>query len=107
MLEIRETLNTDELNHGHTVVGATAVQLTTQDNKLLKGLLIRAPGSDDPTPNTNFIWIGLASVTANSNVGTGGMPLSPGESLVLPVDDPSKVFVISDTASQEVAWMGA
>jgi hypothetical protein len=106
MQEIRETVKTEELNHGHKAVGVTAVVLTSNTNKLVKGLLIRAPGDEDPTPNTNVVWVGTKKVTADSNEGTGGMPLPPGESITLPVDDPSKVYVISDAASQEVAWTG-
>ena len=106
LVEVRETVNTKELKWGHKVVGATAVQLTALEFEFTKGLLLRAPGSDDPTPNTNFIWVGGAGVTADSNVGTGGMPIAPGESINLPVNDPTDVYVISDAASQEIAWMG-
>ncbi|MHA2086364.1 MAG: hypothetical protein ACXABD_21680 [Candidatus Thorarchaeota archaeon] len=101
-----ETTDTKELKWGHTVVGTTAVKLTALEFKFEKGLLLRAPGSSDPTPNANFIWIGGAGVTADSNAGTGGMPLAPGESINLPVDDPTEVYVISDAASQDIAWMG-
>lgn len=106
MQEIRETVKTTELKSGHKAVGTTAVQLTIFSHKFLKGLLIRAPGDEDPVPNTNLIWIGTAKVTADSNEGTGGIPLPPGESLNLPVNDPSKVYIVSDAASQEVSWMG-
>jgi hypothetical protein len=102
----RETINTKELKWGHKVVGATAVKLTELEFVFSKGLLLRAPGTDDATPNTNFIWVGGAGVTANSNVGTGGMPLAPGDSINLPLDDPTEVYVISDAAAQEIAWMG-
>jgi hypothetical protein len=87
-----ETTDTKELKWGHTVVGTTAVKLTALEFKFEKGLLLRAPGSSD--------------VTADSNAGTGGMPLAPGESINLPVDDPTEVYVISDAASQDIAWMG-
>jgi hypothetical protein len=106
LVDTRDTVETKELKWGHKVVGASAVQLTALEFKFTKGLLIRAPGTGDTTPNTNPIWIGGKGVTANSNVGTGGVPLLPGESINLPVDDPTEVYVISDAATQDVAWMG-
>jgi len=107
LVEVRETVDPQNLRWGHTVVGATAVQLTALGFIFSKGLLLRAPGSDDGTPNTNFIWVGGAGVTADSDVATGGIPIPPGDSINLPVNDPSKIYVISDAASQEIAWMGA
>ena len=107
MSENIETIAAVELKHGHTVVGLTRIRLTSQQYRLIKGLVIRAPGADDPVPNTGRIWIGGSAVTADSNVGTGGMPLVPGESIELPVDDPTKIYAISDIATQDVAWMGA
>ena len=106
LVDVRETVDPKGLRWGHKVVGATAVKLTDLTFEFSKGLLLRAPGSDDPAPNTNFIWVGGAGVTADSNVGTGGMPIAPGESINLPLDDPTEVYVISDAATQEIAWMG-
>lgn len=86
-------------------MGTTRAQLTANSIRTYKGVLIRSPGSADPTPNTGVIWIGGAAVTADSNSGTGGMPLTPGDSVFIPIDDPSKLYVISDTAAQDVAWL--
>lgn len=94
-------------NHGHKTVGTTAVKLTTLAFSCDRGVLLRCPGSSDPVPNTDPIWVGSsATVTANINEGTGGIPIPPGEALVIPVDSPDKVWVISTAASQDVAWMG-
>jgi hypothetical protein len=94
------------VQHGHTVVGTTAAKLTQLNFSLEKGVLIRAPGGDDPNPNTDPVWIGGASVTADAGV-TGGVPLVPGASVFIPVDDPSVLWVISTASSQDVAWIGA
>jgi hypothetical protein len=67
--------------------------------------LIRAPGADDPVPNLHAVWIGRSNVTADSNPGTGGFPLTPGCSIVLPCD-PGAIFITSDIDDQEVAWIG-
>jgi hypothetical protein len=106
LVDIRETVGMKNLRWGHKTVGTTAVQLTTLGFEFSKGLLIRAPGSNDPTSNTNCIWIGGKGVTADSDAETGGMPLPPGDSINLPVNSPTDVYVISDAASQDVAWMG-
>ncbi len=106
LVETRDTVATKELHWGHTVVGVTAVRLTSLGFEFSKGLLLRAPGADDPTPNTNFIWVGGSGVTADSDTGTGGIPIPPGDSINLPVNDPTEVYVISDAAAQEIAWMG-
>jgi hypothetical protein len=104
--ESKDTISGADLKHGHVVAGVAAVKLSQFAFTCLKGILIRAPGGDDPTPNTDPIWIGSAAVTADSNVGTGGLPLLPGESLVLPIDNPSEVWVISTAATQDLAWFG-
>ena len=104
-MEIKETVKTTELKYGHKAVGITTVQLTALAFPLLKGLLIRAAGVDDPTPNTAVVWIGGTTVTADSTA-SGGFPLAPGESINIPADNPTEVYVISDAASQTVAWMG-
>jgi hypothetical protein len=106
MLEIRETSPAKELKHGHVGVGVTAVPLTNLSFKLDRGLLVRAPGAADSIPNTAAVWVGRQAVTADLAVGTGGMPLLPGQSLVLPVDDPSQIWVVSTVAAQDLAWMG-
>ena len=49
--------------------------MTALDFKLCRGILLRAPGAGDLVPNTDIIYIGRACVTADSNPGTGGMPL--------------------------------
>lgn len=93
--------------NGHKSVGLTAVPLTTIGYDLQKGVLIRAPGTGDPTANTTCVWVGrAANVTADSNEQTGGMPIPPGEAVFVPTDDPRKVYLISDDVTQDVAWIG-
>lgn len=95
-----------DLFTGHTVVGVSRVRVVTADFEgMLKGILIRAPGSGDPTPNTASIWVGGNGVTADSSTNSGGMPLPPGESLFIPAERLNKLFVISTAADQDLAWM--
>jgi hypothetical protein len=106
MFEVKETSPASNLCHGHVVVGPTPVPLTALDFKLCRGILLRAPGAGDLVPNTDIIYIGRACVTADSNPGTGGMPLLPGAVLELPLEDPSQLYAVSLSAAQDLAWMG-
>jgi hypothetical protein len=92
------------LLHGHQTVGTTRRQLVDGKYDILKGVLLRAPGSCDPTPNTAAVWVGGKSVTSDSGP-TGGMPLTPGESMFLPVDDPTQIYLISTDDNQDIAWI--
>ena len=102
----KETSPSGDLANGHTVVGQTAAPLTTNSRSLCRGVVVRAAGAGEDTPNSDIVWVGRACVTADNDVGTGGVPILPGGSIFLPVDDPSKVYVISNTAAQDVAWLG-
>jgi len=104
--ETKDTIEVKMLKHGHAVVGATAAKLTLLDFPCMKGVLLRAPGADDPVPNTAPIWIGSSAVTADSDPGTGGIPILPGESFSLPIDNPTDAWVVSTAADQDLAWLG-
>jgi hypothetical protein len=105
-IELRETKKTAELRNGHQVVGVAAVQLTPQSFQAEKGILLRVPGDSDTVPNTAPVWVAQTPNVTSDSVETGGFPLAPGESISLPVNDPSKLYVISTAADQTIAWMG-
>ena len=108
MFEVKETSPAGDLRYGHVAVRATAVQITPNSIQLVRGILLRAPGPDDLVPNIDVIYVGLKSVTCSGSVGsaTDGLPILPGGAVELPVDDPSKIYAISNTAGQDLAWMG-
>jgi hypothetical protein len=106
MWEVKETSPSNELQHGHTVVGVVGAPLTTAPAKFNRGILVRTPGASDLTPNTDIVFIGRKGVTADYDPGTGGMPLPPGSVMELPLEDPSQVYVISQSPDQDLAWMG-
>ena len=106
----RETSSTTELKCGHTVVGTVAVPLTKSTlgvggQGLYRGILVRAAGAGENTPNTDIVYIGRCGVTADNALDTGGFPLLPGASIQLPCDDASKIYAVSPSASQDVAWL--
>jgi hypothetical protein len=52
------------------------------------------------------VYVGAStSVTANSADATDGLQLGPGEALLVPVDDPSKVYLIGSTTGLSVFWL--
>lgn len=94
-----------EFTHGYANVGTSEAQLTANaPAEVHKGVLVRAPGSDDDTPNTAVVYVGRTGLTANDDNGTGGWPLPPGDSITIPISDPTKLFVISGTASQKISY---
>jgi hypothetical protein len=92
--------------NGHTAVGVTKVKAvgTELPDGNFSGVLFKAPGADDDTPNTVPIYIGDSKVTANYNASTGGFPLAPGESVTLPLRYVDSLYVVATAASQSVAW---
>lgn len=108
MLEIKETSPSHELRYGHAAVGSTAVPLTPNSIKCVRGVLVRAPGPNDLVPNVDVVYVGLKSVTCDGAPGsaTAGLPILPGGAIELPIDDPSLIYAISNTAGQDICWMG-
>jgi hypothetical protein len=93
-----------ELHFGHQTVGRARKRLSDDKYDILKGVLLRAPGAGDPAANTDPVWVGGAAVTADSGA-SGGMPLPPGESMFLPLEDIRNLWLISTTDNQDLAWI--
>lgn len=102
---VKETSPSKGLQFGHTSVGVTAVKLC-ESFRANRGVLLRTPGSADPTPNTVCVWVGPSPNVKADSSPQGGMPLPPGQAIVIPIDDPSQLYLISTSADQDVAWMG-
>jgi len=74
--------------------------------KVYRGILVRCPGSNaeqvvaGQPVNTHPVWIGGDSVTPEN-----GIAIPPGNAIHVPIDDPSKLWIISTGVSQRVAWI--
>ncbi|TXH41137.1 MAG: hypothetical protein E6Q97_38250 [Desulfurellales bacterium] len=91
--------------HGHTTVNTVrslAVGTELPDGNY-SGVLIKAPGPTDDTPNSVPIYLGHDNVTADYSV-SGGFPLAPGESVTLPLRYVSDLYVVSTANNQSIAW---
>jgi hypothetical protein len=104
-MTLKETITNQVLNR-NLVIGVTAVKINDIGFRFIKGILLRAPGTVDPTPNTATIWIGSPSVTADMAVETGGFPLPPGASIFIPTEFLNGLHAISTQADQNLAWLG-
>ena len=97
----------EKFSHGNADVGTAEARLVPENqvpSEIHKGVLVRAPGTSEDTPNTDVVYIGRAGLTADVENATGGWPVPPGESVTIPILDPSQLFVISQTASQKLTY---
>jgi hypothetical protein len=82
--------------HGQTTVGETAVVLASSAT-LTQGVTIKSKAS-----NTGKIYVGNSDSVTSST----GHILSPGDSVFVACNDLALLYLISDTASQSVTYIG-
>jgi len=91
-----------DLRYGVTTITVnTATVIAPKVLGLRHGVLLRTPGTADPTPNTEPVWIGDSKVTIAT-----GFPMLPGSSLSIDIDDLDELYGISNTANQVVQYIG-
>lgn len=97
----KESLGGPIFHGAKTGIGiGAAVRLTETSRDADKGVLVQAKET-----NSGKIAIGNSNVTINGADATDGPTLAAGENIVVPVDDPSKIYITSDTASQGANWL--
>lgn len=96
-----QTVASKHCVHGNSVIDVTASVLNDQVRRLKYGIIFLAN-----TDNTKTIWIGKSNVTANSDPLSGGFPIVPGGSLMLPFSDLQNLYAISTAADQILTWIG-
>lgn len=85
--------------HGQNtdIDSGAAEQVVVASTPSKHGVLVKAmPG------NTGNVFVGLVGVTTAT-----GFPLDAGESLMVPVDDANKIYVIGSADNQAIAWVTA
>lgn len=111
-VEIVSDSSDQEPVHGHCPVTTTRRSLlpegaTLRKGRITRGICVRAPGTQDITGgNSAVVFVGGSNVTPGNDEQSGGVPLIPGASITLPCRDPSKVFVVTPTGTQDVSWVG-
>lgn len=104
MLEVHNSLTTIPSRncvHGHLVIGVAESVIGVDIINLRYGIILLAD-----VENAANIWIGRTGVTANKNATTGGFPIVPGGSIMLPFSDLQKIYGISTDVAQNLAWIG-
>lgn len=75
--------------HGHQVVAAGPVRTKLRSSATpCRRITVKAD-----TANVNALYLGLSTVTADSNNTTGGFVLLPGEAFTFGIDDVSSVYI--------------
>lgn len=80
---------------GRQAIGTTRVQLT-HTRALVRGITLKAVAA-----NAGVIFVGGPEVTT-----TTGWPLPVNETIFIPVSSLEQIFVIADTADQNLSWIG-
>ncbi len=75
-------------------IGTTAAQLTTTHVHAKRGVQIVADSG-----NSVAVYIGISTVTTDAADATDGFPLAAGESVVVPVIDPTTIYVRAASGS--------
>lgn len=83
-------------------IGSTALQLSASTRKLYKGVTIVANSS-----NAQTVWLGTSTVTPGTVAATDGLPLTAGQSVALPVDMLSRVYVVAASGSNKVHFLAS
>ena len=81
--------------HGQLTLPNTLANALGAAVELINGVAIKARAS-----NTGSVYVGVAGVTT-----TTGYELAPGDTLTLPIDNISSVFIIG-AASDRVSYIG-
>jgi len=94
-------VQTEFRNGAKSAVGAVAVQMTDNSTGTENGVLIKAASTND-----GLVYVGDNNgVTAGDTDATDGFELTARESIVVPIDKPSKIWLIASAAGQKVYWV--
>ena len=83
-----------------TGIGGAGTQLISTNAKCEQGVQLYTPN------NSGIVWIGNSPhMTVGSGLSSDGFPLYSGESLLLPLRDPNKIYVKSNVGGLSVNWI--
>ena len=96
----RETSQASDLKFGRIMVGLSPVPLALTTGNVVLNRISAARGILIRNLSDSFVYVGGENVTVDT-----GMRLDPKNAIHLPVDDPSKVWVVADDADCDCRWM--
>jgi len=82
-----------DFSHNQKTVGTTAVQLAETNHAVYGVVIVPDLDADEK------LYVGKTGVTASNGL------LVPAGGIMVPVSDPSQLFVIASAADQTVTWM--
>ena len=89
------------LTGSKTSIGTSAVPITAIETNARRGVQIVANSA-----NTVTVYIGPSTVTSGTSAATtDGYPLSAGESIVVPVIEPSKIYAVTASSTAIISFM--
>ena len=89
------------LTGSKTGIGTSAVSITSIQTNAKRGVQIVANSA-----NTVSVYIGPSTVTAGTSAATtDGYPLAAGESIVVPVIEPSKIYGVTASSTAIISFM--
>ena len=91
-----------EFKNGVTTVGQTVTPLVTSPLRIYGKVTLKASAD-----NSGNVFIGWSNQAAFPLTTSNGYKLEPGESLDVPCNDASHIFLIADDDDQTVNWLGA
>ena len=95
MSNITSDLSPD-FDHSQVTVGTTRAALSASVLRTVtRGIQIVALKS-----NSGIVYVGKSKVTT-----LNGLPLNPGDGIFIPISDPTKISLVSDSESQKVALL--
>lgn len=77
----------------------TAVALVASSTPTTRGIIVKSANA-----NSENVYIGPSTVTPGTTSSTDGFELYAGESMTIPIDDVSKVYVNSTYSGMKVFW---
>lgn len=98
-INLVKSVSSSVITGSKTTVANTAVPLVTGSVPTTKGVIVKSANA-----NSENIYVGPSTVTPGTTSSTDGFELFAGESLTIPVDDVSKIYVNSTYSGMKIFW---
>lgn len=86
----------NEFKTGVVTIGVTAAKLLNSGHRAYSYVLLEADAA-----NGNDVYVGHDGSVSASN----GWRLDAGQNVMIPINDPSKIWIIGGAADQKVKWL--
>ena len=92
----------NDINTGRkSAISTTAVQLTTDTTLVAENSVLIVADSS----NAVNVWVGGSGLTVDAADTTDGFPLEPGDSINIPIKQPTQIYLRAPSGSNKVWWI--